>query len=243
MDQRIINYGVPIVVSVVVVYLVVKQSNSSTSTTSTINRLVPLSGENNTQAAQSRDAARVSAFSSLAQVAGQQISAEAQQQSEKTQLEGLMQTLTSGQEIEKIKSGLQRELGLQGLGALKMQLAGIDEANRVASADRRYDTDAQLMSIDRMASADRAMFGLQSDSALQMLKAQIAAVQSTGAEYRNQSLERAGTYLNALGSIWNQPGIYNYQSAFGGNRPPTFLQQLGTFGAQILPGLKNILAL
>src|SRR5215468_1405575 len=219
------KYGIPIVIAVVILYIVLKLSKGGTSSTSMINRLVPLQGENNT-AQSSRDQSRVNAFAALSTVAGQQIAAQNQSQSNALQFEGLKESLISGQEIERIKAGLQRELGLQGLEAIKSQIAGQEEANRINSADRRYDTDAQLMAIDRMNIAQQNLYTLQAQNAFNTLMTQIRAVGDIGTQYRGQSLERQGTLLNALSAIWNQPRVYDYQSAFGGPRPPTFLQQL-----------------
>jgi uncharacterized MAPEG superfamily protein len=216
MGDTLKKYAIPILIGVVVLYVVMRyaRGGGSTSTTSTINRLVPLQGEQNT-AQVARDQARVSAFSNLAGVAGQQIAAEAQ-----------AGQLSYGEKVENIKAGLQRELGLQGLEGLKLQIAGQEEVYRINSADRRYDTDAQLLASQRMATAQENMFSTQADLAFRTLMAQIGAVQSTAREYRGQSLERAGTYLNALSAIWNQPRVYDYQTSFGGPRGPSILQQI-----------------
>lgn len=219
------KYAIPIVIGVIILYFLLKMQTNGKSTTSTINRLVPLQGENNTQQVQ-RDQARVAGFQSLAGVAGQQIAKEAQQQSETLQFEGLKESLISGQEIERIKGGFARELGLQNLQAIFRQIEGQEEANRILSADRRYDTDAQLIAIDRMNTAQANLFNIQAENAFRTLMTQINAVGNVGTQFRNQSLERQGTILNALSSIWNQPRVYDYQTAFGGARPPTFLQQL-----------------
>ncbi|MCI0613430.1 hypothetical protein L0244_10600 [bacterium] len=232
MNANLKQYGVPIIVGIIVLYFVFKYANQETSSkTSTINRLVPI-GENNT-AVQNRDTARVQAFSSLAQVAGQQITAGVTAQSEAKQLEGLSLSLISGQEIERIKSGLQRELGLQNLQSIFRQIEGQEEANRILSADRRYDIDAQLLASDRILQAQERTFSRQAEEAFRTLQAQISAVSSIGQQYRGQSLERQGTILNALSAIWGQPQVYNYQQAFGGPRPPTFLQQLQGFVSPI----------
>ena len=243
MNENLKKYGIPIIIGIIVIYLVLRASKGSESSTSTINRLVPLQGEQNTTQIQ-RDQAKASAFNTLATVAGQQIASDAQKQSDALQFEGLKESLISGQEIERIKSGLQRELGLQNLDAIKTQVAGQLEANRILSADRRYDTDAQLLAIDRMNTAQASLFSAQAEAAYKTLMTQINAVGNIGTQYRNQSLERQGTILNALSAIWNQPGVYSYQSAFGGSRPPTFLQQLSGLlsgSGGFLAGLKGLI--
>jgi len=236
MDTK--KYIVPAIIGIVLIYVLYRAMQGNKSSTSMINRLVPLQGEQNTAQVQ-RDQARVNAFSNLAQVAGQQIASVTQKQSEALQFEGLKESLISGQEIERIKAGLQRELGLQGLQAITRQIEGQQEANRILSADRRYDTDAQLVAIDRMNAAQANLYTLQAENAFRTLMTQIGAVGQIGQQYRGQSLERQGTILNALSAIWNQPRVYDYQTAFGGMRPQPFLQQLGGFignvGQTLLP--------
>jgi len=231
MNENLKKYAIPIIVGVVVLYLIFRTTKGSTSSTSTINRLIPI-GESNTQTV-NRDQARVAAFSSLSQVAGQQISYEADKQRNLTRLqgdqlslEGLKYSLLSGQEVERIKAGLQRELGLQQLEGLIRQIAGQEEVYRINSADRRYDTDAQLMAIDRMNTAQMNLYNAQSENAFRTLMAQIEAVGQVGQQYRSQSLEGQGTILNALSAIWGQPRVYDYQSAFGGPRSVPILQQI-----------------
>lgn len=215
------KYALPLIAVVVVFYLLTRLSKGGgQSSTSTINRLVPLQGENNTSQVQ-RDQARVQGFQALAGVAQSQIAAEAQDKQ-----------LAYGVNVENIKAGLQRELGLQNFRAIIRQIEGNEEAYRIESADRRYDIDQQMIASQRMLQAQENFASIQARSALDTLLAQIDAVQSVGQQYRGQSLERQGTILNALGGIWNQPRVYDYQTAFGGPRPPTFLQQLGGFIGQ-----------
>lgn len=215
------KYALPLVAVLVVLYFLTRLSKGGgQSSTSTINRLVPLQGENNTTQTQ-RDQARVQGFTALAGVAQSQIAAEAQDKQ-----------LAYGVNVENIKAGLQRELGLQNFNAIIRQIEGNEEAYRIASADRRYDIDQQMIASQRMLQAQENVASIQARSALDTLLAQIQAVQSVGQQYRGQSLERQGTILNALGGIWNQPRVYDYQTAFGGPRPPTFLQQLGGFIGQ-----------
>lgn len=216
MNQKTLLYVGGAVAVVVVLYFLLKGSQS-TSSTSTINRLVPLQGENNSQlVGQVDSSAKAAMFSDLSRLV-----------SENLQLEGLKTTLLSGQETERIRAGIQKELGMQNLEAVRLQVDGTVEAQRVVSADRRYDTDMQLVAQDRILQAQKDVYATQANSQYQSLLAQIGAVQSVGSQYRNQSLERQGTILNALTSLWGQTP-YNYVDAFGGNRPPTFLQQLSS---------------
>lgn len=232
MNETLKKWALPVVGVIVVLYLLMRASRGGGSQPRTSYLLQSSGGGDASGAAQAKSAAQIAGFQALTTFAGQKLSAETQQKAQEAELTGLRETLTSGQEIERIKGGIQRELGLQNLEALSRQIAGQTEAYRIASADRRYDTDAQLAAIDRNAAAQANLFTMQSKAALDMLLTQINAVSSVGQQYRNQSLERQGTILNSLTGIWGQGQPYSYINAFGGPRPPTFLQQLASAFAQ-----------
>lgn len=227
MNSDILKYVIIGVAAIAVVWIVSRRRSAPPGgQTRTINRLIPLAGENNTSPV-NRDQARVEGFQALANIAGLQISSESQERQGGRELEGLRASLISGQEIERIKAGIQRELGLFDLDKVRSALAAEERAYQLSSADRRYDIDAQLLSADRALASNERLFGLREESAWRQLQAQIAAVGQVGQQFRGQSLERQGTILNALASIWGQRP-YDYQSAFGGPRPPGFFQ--GLFG-------------
>jgi hypothetical protein len=102
--------------------------------------------------------------------------------------------------LAEIESGLQEYLAsLQsetalGLGSQNLQLG-------------LYQTDAQLEGL-RIYGANR----------MAEITQQIEAIQNAGLTYRNQSLERQGTILNALLSAGSRQPVYDYQNAFGGTR-------------------------
>lgn len=96
-------------------------------------------------------------------------------------------------ELQSYLAGLESETVL-GLGAQNLQLG-------------LYQTDAQLEGL-RIYGANR----------MAEITQQIEAIQNAGLTYRNQSLERQGTILNALLSAGSRQPVYDYQSAFGGTR-------------------------
>lgn len=233
MGESLKKWAIPIVAGLVILYLIFRFSKGgSASGQPRTSYILQSQGAGDAGAPSARESSRIAGFQGLATVAGQKIAASAQRQSEELQLTGLKESLISGQEIERIKSGLQRELGLFNLDAIVRQIAGQEEAYRIASADRRYDVDAQLAAVQRGYQAQESLFTTQARAAWDTLQAQIAAVSSVGGQYRGASLERQGTVLNALASIWGQRP-YSYTEAFGGPRPPPFLQQLGGFIGQI----------
>lgn len=233
MGETLKKWAIPIVAGIVMLYLLLRFSRGGNGASQPrTSYVLQSSGGGDSGAPSARESSRIAGFQALTTAAGQEIASRAKKQSEDLQFAGLKESLISGQEIERIKSGLQIELGLQNLEGLTRQIAGQEEAYRIASADRRYDVDAQLAAVQRGYSAQETIFSLQARQAWDTLQAQIAAVSSAGQQYRNQSLERQGTILNALSSIWGQRP-YSYTEAFGGPRPPTFLQQLGGFFGQI----------
>lgn len=76
---------------------------------------------------------------------------------------------------------------------------------------------------------------LQNQAAKEQLDTKINTLNQVGNTYRNQSLERQGTILNAYSDLFTGNAPYNYVSAFGGPRPPTLLQQLTALAGTILP--------
>lgn len=76
---------------------------------------------------------------------------------------------------------------------------------------------------------------LQNQAAKEQLDTKINTLNQVANTYRNQSLERQGTILNAYSNLFTGNAPYNYVSAFGGPRPPTLLQQLTALAGKILP--------
>src|SRR5262249_27494476 len=225
--EQLKKWAVPIVAGLLILYLIMRSKGGGGASQPRTSYLLQSSGGGDEGAVgQARDAMRIAGFQSLAQLAGEKLTAETEQKNREAELEGLRLTLTSGQEVERIRGGIERELGLQNLEGLTRQIEGQTEAYRIQSSDRRYDTDAQIRAIDATSRANESMFTLQARAALDTLLAQIGAVSTVGKQYRNKSLERQGTILTALASAFGQSHPYSYQSAFGGPRPPAFLQQL-----------------
>lgn len=67
---------------------------------------------------------------------------------------------------------------------------------------------------------------LQTEAAKAATQQRIDALNNTANAYKGNSLERQGTVLNALASIFGSEQPYSYQNSFGGARPPGILQQL-----------------
>lgn len=76
---------------------------------------------------------------------------------------------------------------------------------------------------------------LQNQAAKEQLDTKISTLNQVGNTYRNQSLERQGTILNAYSDLFTGNAPYNYVSAFGGPRPPTLLQQITALAGTLLP--------
>lgn len=76
---------------------------------------------------------------------------------------------------------------------------------------------------------------LNTDAQEKRLQLQVDSLASTANQYRNQSLERQGTILNSLTTLFTGQAPYTYQGAFGGPRPPTLLQQITALAGTILP--------
>lgn len=76
---------------------------------------------------------------------------------------------------------------------------------------------------------------LQNQAAKEQLDTKINTLNQVGNTYRNQSLERQGTILNAYSDLFTGNAPYNYVSAFGGPRPPTLLQQIRALAGTLLP--------
>ncbi len=101
-------------------------------------------------------------------------------------------------------ANVQSETAL-GLGAQQLQLG-------------RESIGAQLEGL-RISGANRA----------NEIEQRITAIQNAGITYRNQSLERQGSILNAILSSFGANPTYNYQSAFGGTRE-TFADAFSKIG-------------
>jgi hypothetical protein len=130
-------------------------------------------------------------------------------------------------DYEKTVAGYERDTELMGLQTKSAEfLAGLQSDTQLA------------LQRDYLASVIEQL-GIQTQARKDEVANQISAVASVGQQYRNQSLERQGTILNALASIWGQ-NPYSYQEAFGGPRPPTFMQQLSGLVSSVAQASKAL---
>ncbi len=70
----------------------------------------------------------------------------------------------------------------------------------------------------------------------EQLDTKIGTLNQVGNTYRNQSLERQGTILNAYSDLFTGNAPYNYQDSFGGAKPPGLLQQISGLVNAVLGG-------
>lgn len=89
----------------------------------------------------------------------------------------------------------------------------------------KYGLDSELQQYLAGLKSQETLYQADLANRLAQMQQQIAAVNGVGQTYRNQSLERQGTILNALSQIWGGGASYNYQSAFGKTNT-SILQQL-----------------
>lgn len=176
-----------------------------------------------------RDAARASAFGALASVAQTETQANVARygtdaQLKATELAGGVQRAEyeSRERIQAAELDFRRFELPQ---VLDVQRLGITEGSQVQQAGISAQLEQYLASLR----TQESLYAQDLANRLALQSQQIAAVQSASQTYRNQSLERQGTILNALSAIWGQPGVYNYQDAFGGPRPPGFFAPGGAF--------------
>jgi hypothetical protein len=180
-----------------------------------------------------REQGRQAAFSALANVAQTQTQADLTRYTTDAQLSatqiaadvqrtlGLEQT-ASTERMHATETGVRERLGMAGFDVQRflaeiqerLGLKGLEVQQAVTEAG--YDFQANLYAQD-----------LANRMAQQQM--QIAAIQSASQTYRNQSLERQGTILNALTSVFGTQQPYNYVSAFGGPRQPGFFSPGGAF--------------
>lgn len=94
-------------------------------------------------------------------------------------------------------------------------------------AEREYNQSYFSNLLERMR--------LQNQAEKEQLDTKINALNQVSNTYRNQSLERQGTILNAYSNLFTGSAPYNYQDAFGGSRPPGILSQITGLLSALLP--------
>lgn len=164
-------------------------------------------------------AARLSAFQSLASLGASQTEAE-------------LGRYTMGAQLEAtgIASRVQEALGLGEFASReRMQAAELSYRREALPQElevSRYGIGTEFEKFVAGLRSQETLYQADLSNRLAQMAQQISAVQGVGQTYRGQSLERQGTILNALGQIWGGGQPYDYVSAFGRQRPPGFFEQL-----------------
>lgn len=196
-------------------------------------------------------AARLGAFNALASLGATETQSGVAKYQTDAQLEatrlasGVQQTLGLGeqstavtlqslitnaqQKIQELLTGAQVSINDSQLAsAERQQAAGIDFqkfALPIGVDLSKYGIDSQAQQYLAGLKTQETLYQADLANRLALMQQQIGAVNNVGITYRNQSLERQGTILNALSQIWGGGASYNYQSAFGKTNT-SILQQL-----------------
>jgi len=214
-------------------------------------------------------AAKLNAFTSLAGLGASQTNADLQRYQTDAQLEATreasrvevagqgmqerLQAIISGsaERLQSIISGTQLQGNQQQVDLSKYS---IDSQERQAAAGydfqrfalplnldlSKYGIDTQLQQYLAGLGAQQSMYQADLANRLATIQTQIGAVNSVGQTYRNQSLERQGTILNALSQIWGGGSAYTYQNSFGKTNTSVlqqlFPQGIGQTATSILGG-------
>lgn len=206
MDKKTIAIGIGVVV--LIIWLAKRMQPSETQT---ITQLVPVGSVPSTANQDSNqvyDANKTTAFLGVLELGKAELAAKVQQMNIGTQIP-----------LEQIRADVtlasfDRDLGLGNLSS-KTAL----ELSRMQTESQQAQTFAAIQASERA-------LQLQNEAQAQRMREATQAINSASITYRNQSLERQGTILNALTTLYTGQAPYTYQSAFGGTRPPGILQQL-----------------
>lgn len=163
--------------------------------------LVPVASPNQEGATDGRDPARVAAFESLASLGQSAFAADANRDTVMAQLEA--ERVRSGAELDIERSRISAESAIASLG--------LETQERIAMGELAAQAGVESKRID----AERALGEALYQARLNEVQAQIGALNNVAFSFRNQSLERQGTILNAFTSTFGAGAPYNYVDAFG----------------------------
>ncbi len=211
-----------------------------------ISQIVPVGSINAGTGADSRiafEANKTSAFQSLLGLGQTQQSAEIASKSfdnavslENIRASASLNLASKGSERDIMLAGIERDRDVTiGLAGFNRDLGLADVASKTQLQLTAYQTEAQRQQQRDYLDSVLQQLQIQTSADERRVQAQTAALNSAAITFRNQSLERQGTILNSLTTLFTGQAPYTYQSAFGGSRPPTFLQQLT--GGQGVGGL------
>jgi hypothetical protein len=175
-----------------------------------------------------RESSRLGAFQALASLGAAQIQSDTSKAQTGAQLEAtrIAKDIQLGEQstqerIQQLITGSAERIQSIVTGAAERTTGyTVDAQERIASQTLSTGFEQSRYAIDSQA----ALYREDLANRMATLKTQIEAVQNASYTYRNQSLERAGVNLNALGQIWGRGAAYSYDEAFS-NRPGV-LQQL-----------------
>lgn len=216
MDKKTIIFG--IVGIVLVIWLIKKLQPGETQTVSQLIPVGTIPNNSNTDARLAYDANKTQAFLGVLDLGKSQLAARVQEMNIGTQLP-LAQVAA---DVANNQTQAQKEIGLASFDR-DLQLGGLTSKTAIQLAQLQSDsqlaqTKAALDSADRQLQA-------QIDARANQLETATSAINSASITYRNQSLERQGTILNALTTLFTGQAPYTYQSAFGKVNTP-LIQQL-----------------
>lgn len=195
MDKKTIIFG--IVGVVLVIWLIKKLQPGETQT---ISQLVPVGNINanpNADAHQVYDQNKTTAFLGILELGKSQLAAKVQSENIATQLP-----------LENVRADVARASFDRDL-----QLGGLSSKTAIQLA--QLQTDSQLSAQRALIESADAQLNAQLNARAKELEQATSAINSASITYRNQSLERQGTILNALTTLFTGQAPYNYQNAFG----------------------------
>jgi len=215
MDKKAIIFGV---IGIVVLLYIVKKLQPGE--TQTITQMVPVGSVNNASNVDAHalyDTNKTQAFLGVLELGKADLAARVQAQNIATQVP-----------LENVR----KDVALASFDR-DLQLGGLSSKTAIQLAQLQSDSELQAARIARESASDLLQAQIKARAA--EIESATNAINSAGITYRNQSLERQGTILNALTTLYTGQAPYNYQSAFGGTRPPSILQQLfpGGIGSTI----------
>lgn len=215
MDKKAIIFGV---IGIAVLLYIVKKLQPGE--TQTITQMVPVGSINNTSNVDAHalyDTNKTQAFLGVLELGKADLAARVQAQNIATQVP-----------LENVR----KDVALASFDR-DLQLGGLSSKTAIQLAQLQSDSELQAARIARESASDLLQAQIKARAA--EIESATSAINSASITYRNQSLERQGTILNALTTLYTGQAPYNYQSAFGGTRPPSILQQLfpGGIGSTI----------
>jgi len=179
--------------------------------------------ESGSQLEATRAAERTSMFQTLAAVAG----AETQADLARYQTGAQLQATEIGAGVQRYTAEIQERLGLA-------SLASSERRAEVAADVTRFGFTTELEKFVAGLQTQETLYELERRSRESLVSQQLGAIQNAAYGFRNQSLERQGTILNAINQTFGGGAPYSYQAAFGGPRGPSVLSQLLNAGQNIL---------